>query len=415
MYSILYCVCSEGWEQSAQSSDAAASEASDDDESEANSSSSSSAADSSGDEGSDKGHADLDASLPLPPGQEPGTEDEELARQYAEAVAQDQIALASIKDRATKEQTKGSAVLHQKQLWEQNLELRILLQRCLQAANRMPHAASHAAVLSADQGLAQGYAGLVATASDVIDEMLALHSALVEQHPAAQQSAEASVAANGKRQRQEAEHGDEGVDSAQKWQRIDEEYRKLVPFRDASVDRWHRKTMLISGAGAVKGNLRALNQSVSSQVALLMKDPTRLARRCGVSAQQRPRVLCQSAQALAEPSADGVAEPASGLTQQKDVAEQDELDLDAFDDGEFYAQLLKEFLDSNSNGNLAAAGGYPQGKKKRKQVDRRASKGRKLRYHVQEKLVNFTAPVEHAGHSIATQLFSSLFGGSKQS
>lgn len=68
MYSILYCVCSEGWEQSAQSSDAAASEASDDDESEANSSSSSSAADSSGDEGSDKGHADLDASLPLPPG-----------------------------------------------------------------------------------------------------------------------------------------------------------------------------------------------------------------------------------------------------------------------------------------------------------------------------------------------------------
>ena len=118
--------------------------------------------------------------------------------------------------------------------------------------------------------------------------------------------------------------------------------------------------MLISGAGAVKGNLRALNQSVSSQVALLMKDPTRLARRAGVSAQQRPRVLCQSAQALAEPSADGVAEPASGLTQQKDVAEQDELDLDAFDDGEFYAQLLKEFLDSNSNGNLAAAGGYPQ-------------------------------------------------------
>ena len=118
--------------------------------------------------------------------------------------------------------------------------------------------------------------------------------------------------------------------------------------------------MLISGAGAVKGNLRALNQSVSSQVALLMKDPTRLARRAGVSAQQRPRVLCQSAQVSAEPSLDGVAEPASGLDQQKDVAEQDELGSDAFDDGEFYTQLLKEFLDSNSNGNLAVSGGYPQ-------------------------------------------------------
>ena len=47
-------------------------------------------------------------------------------------------------------------------------------------------------------------------------------------------------------------------------------------------------------------------------------------------------------------------------------------------------------------------------------MDRRASKGRKLRYHVQEKLVNFMAPVQHADHDIATQLFSSLFGSSQQ-
>ena len=101
----------------------------------------------------------------------------------------------------------------------------------------MPHGASHAAALATDQGLADGYKGLVAGASGVIDEMLALQSALVEQHPAAQQSAEASVAANGKRQRQEEENGDQGGESARKWQRIDEEYRKLIPFRDASVDR----------------------------------------------------------------------------------------------------------------------------------------------------------------------------------
>ncbi len=91
-----------------------------------------------------------------------------------------------------------------------------------------------------------------------------------------------------------------------------------------------------------------------------MKDPTRLARRSGVSTQQRPRVLCELAQVLAEPRVDGVAEATTGLDQQKEVAKQDELDSDAFDDGEFYAQLLKEFLDSNSNGNLAVSGGYPQ-------------------------------------------------------
>lgn len=164
-------------------------------------------------------------------------EEAELARQYAEAAEQDQIALASIKEQATKEQTKGFAVLHQRRLWEQNLELRILLQRCLQAANRMPHGLSHDAAVTANQGLAQGYASLAASASEVIDELLDLHSALVEQHPAAQQSAEAATSSAGKRQRQEVDGESEGDRSASKWQRIDEEYRKLIPFRDASVDR----------------------------------------------------------------------------------------------------------------------------------------------------------------------------------
>ncbi len=48
--------------------------------------------------------------------------------------------------------------------------------------------------------------------------------------------------------------------------------------------------------------------------------------------------------------------------------------------------------------------------KKRKLVDRRASKGRKLRYHVQDKLVNFMAPVATDTPLVTTQLFSNLFG-----
>ncbi|KAK9806267.1 hypothetical protein WJX72_007880 [[Myrmecia] bisecta] len=51
-----------------------------------------------------------------------------------------------------------------------------------------------------------------------------------------------------------------------------------------------------------------------------------------------------------------------------------------------------------------------KGAKKRKLVDRRASKGRKLRYHVQEKLVNFMAPVQAETPAVTMQLFSNLFG-----
>lgn len=52
-----------------------------------------------------------------------------------------------------------------------------------------------------------------------------------------------------------------------------------------------------------------------------------------------------------------------------------------------------------------------QGPKQRKAVDRRASKGRKLRYHVHPKLVSFMTPVELDAPQYAAQLFSNLFGG----
>jgi protein AATF/BFR2 len=52
-----------------------------------------------------------------------------------------------------------------------------------------------------------------------------------------------------------------------------------------------------------------------------------------------------------------------------------------------------------------------QGPKHRKAVDRRASKGRKLRYHVHEKLVNFMAPVENDAPEYLSNIFANLFGG----
>jgi hypothetical protein len=54
-----------------------------------------------------------------------------------------------------------------------------------------------------------------------------------------------------------------------------------------------------------------------------------------------------------------------------------------------------------------------QGPKHRKQVDRRASKGRKLRYDVHEKLVNFVTPVEQNTGEYAITLFNNLFGGTR--
>ena len=48
--------------------------------------------------------------------------------------------------------------------------------------------------------------------------------------------------------------------------------------------------------------------------------------------------------------------------------------------------------------------------RKRKLVDRRASKGRKIRYTVVDKLVNFMVPEDSHTDDRVSSLFSNLFG-----
>jgi protein AATF/BFR2 len=78
-------------------------------------------------------------------------------------------------------------------------------------------------------------------------------------------------------------------------------------------------------------------------------------------------------------------------------------DPNIYDDANFYQLLLKELVDQRRVESLSApAAGTEAGKtmqwaaineaKTRKNVDTKASKGRKMRYTVHEKLQNFMAP-----------------------
>ena len=95
-----------------------------------------------------------------------------------------------------------------------------------------------------------------------------------------------------------------------------------------------------------------------------------------------------------------------------------------FDDSKVYQQLLKDFVansaanaNSNNNANNSSMEGFRATKhknnSKKKDVDRRASKGRKIRYKEIPKLVNFTFPLSRPNTSTLNQdeYFQSLFGG----
>jgi protein AATF/BFR2 len=90
-----------------------------------------------------------------------------------------------------------------------------------------------------------------------------------------------------------------------------------------------------------------------------------------------------------------------------------------FDDTKVYQQLLKEFVSSHAQSTAAQTSLTQWRQQQQKQqsqkkpVDRRASKGRKLRYTVLPKLVNFTFPQSRPTSQALDQdaWFKSLLGG----
>lgn len=94
-----------------------------------------------------------------------------------------------------------------------------------------------------------------------------------------------------------------------------------------------------------------------------------------------------------------------------------------FDDFKVYQQLLKDFVTNSTNSNageetstetLRLSTKYKNNENsKGKDVDRRASKGRKIRYKEIPKLVNFTFPLSRSNTSNLDreEYFRSLFGG----
>lgn len=89
-----------------------------------------------------------------------------------------------------------------------------------------------------------------------------------------------------------------------------------------------------------------------------------------------------------------------------------------FDDTKLYQQLLKDFVTASQSGDAQAAQQRlrkQSSSKKKKDIDRRASKGRKIRFNTIPKLVNFTFPLSRPNNKDSNlgedEWFRSLFGG----
>ncbi|XP_074590297.1 uncharacterized protein LOC141846198 [Curcuma longa] len=309
--------------------------------------------------------------------------------------------LKNLKRQKDEDAVKGHAVKNQKVLWDKTLELRFLLQKSFSNSNKLPQEPVRSLFCNSAEDVDQAYSDLVVSSKQTLSSILRLQEALLEKNPSILQSLTGNKKESSKH---ENSFNELKEDNDEEWSQISNMYSRVTPFRNSSIDKWHRKTQVISGAVAFKGKMQAFNQNISEQVNGYMRDPSRMIRRM----QLRRSSVGVFGEIPESTKTENLKEEANSLDEHADG------DPELLEDSEFYSQLLKEFLESNLQSSETLY--YSLRKlqpKKRKAVDRRASKSRKIRYHVHEKIVNFMAPVPMQLPSMAPKLFENLFGGKK--
>lgn len=188
-------------------------------------------------------------------------------------------------------------------------------------------------------------------------------------------------------------------------------------YRNRTLQKWHDKTKLASGK--LGKGFGAFERSILTQIDHILMDKERLLRRTQTK-RSAYRVLGKP-EPVPEPVAETLPGEPESLPQVPANAHLKDLDEEIFDDDDFYHQLLRELIErktSSLDPNDQVAMGrqwlaiQKLRSKIRKKVDRKASKGRKLRFHVLSKLLSFMAPIDHTAMNdeARTELYRSLFG-----
>jgi protein AATF/BFR2 len=296
-------------------------------------------------------------------------------------------ALSAAADADTK---KGKAVKQQYQTFDRLLDARIKLQKGLTAANDLtPEVVSRPENSLAIQRAEEAALSLWSTIESIRYSLL---------EP--QLSSNDSVAKSKKRKRPHPVTAQ--TPTSELWSRTQSLSTQSLAHDRLVLDKWSSKARAVSALPGPRSQL--IDHSSQSRNSITAVLDTYLA-------SESDKLVAQASGTPSNPSSTAHT-----------------LHTPIYDDTPFYQSLLRDLIASRSSvgplSNLAAGTTttllpsatrlHPPGSKN-KRVDTKASKGRKVRYTVHEKLQNFAAEEERGTweESARTEFFGSLFGARK--
>lgn len=287
---------------------------------------------------------------------------------------------------------KDICVRNQVTIWENLLEIRIQLQKVLINANKLSQ------VKEADLNFDQTRR----TTEDVLDKLLSLQRFLLKRNSeTGKLSGIERIDSNNSVSHTKVESSDneDKADSEEiphkrlklnnYEERINNIFTAYVPYRNSVIQKWNDKTRIVGPKSS------APVFSVVNQIENILNDKQKLI--------QKTRLRRTD----------------YNIGKNTETAEKNnEYDPEIFDDNDFYHQLLRAFIEIKTTDTIDPIKLSRKWidlqnirKKMKRDIDTRATKGRKLRYTVHNKLVNFMAPIHNNSFSKEThEIVHSLFG-----
>ncbi|KAI8822550.1 apoptosis-antagonizing transcription factor [Fimicolochytrium jonesii] len=337
-----------------------------------------------------------------------------VAKELQQLAAEESKLIKKMSVSAKADVEKGHHVRAQIMLWDNLLDSRIRIQRTVSIANRFPKPDTYPAFYNTASETDR--AALAETSDELfnlVDGLISLRTSLISQNP---QVAAAVPAAESARKRKRDPSDTTEIQLETLWKQLNPIDTQFKQYRDATIDKWNNKVQMATGALApLQKKFKSINQSVVSQIRQTVGDKERLIKR---SQLRRSDYRCLGEEEKTEEDERAATEGRNGAD-----AHLSNHDAEIFDDGDFYQQLLKELIESRMtdtddavlNGlKWAHFKSLKNSSKKKKKVDTRASKGRKIRYHIHEKLTNYMAPQPQGTwhDEMSEELFAGLLGQS---
>jgi len=280
-------------------------------------------------------------------------------------------------------------VQSQLKIWEKLLEVRIKSQKMLITANSLPNFDDHLELTSSDN---PEFSVKVEQACDgihgLLDNLLELQNTLASRFPESQ-----NILTKRKKEKNSVGSFLKKSKLAEYSDRIEDNYNNYTSFRNQVLIKWDERTRTAKDSKNPAANLNIMSKIENSLL--------------GRSEMVRKTQLYRGDYKI------------YGVEQQQDEPSTDVHMPEIFDDSEFYHQLLRELIEyktSTDENQSEITQKFIELQKVRnkmkKKVDTRASKGRKIRYVVHNKLVNFMPQRDTSNYTdeAKDELYSSLFG-----